>query len=361
VSPAQVQLKATIAGALKVSADGHREGDKLEGNKASGKLAIDLHAKLEGRLKVTSTFKSYDGDIPGLKDVDIAAVAEVPFDPFLLGDGEEVEAVANVPETKLPDVPLSGVPGHLELTVKPGTIVKATLHGSCLRGAEKIATYSGATTTSGTIVLEAKVVLDLPAPLNKGVTVPAISIDLPETAGTIESKSEASASVRDFSAGSCSGGAAATADEGAAPATPAEGAKTEEPGQCSALANTAPTIEVEIVKGELPAAAGGKIADGTYALTAMRLYDSAADATPGPTGETMKRTIKITNGTWEAATEYAGKKESSKSTFVTSAGYITRDLSCPRAMTYEDQYTATATTISLIDTAGGAVYTYGKQ
>jgi hypothetical protein len=364
ISPAQVQLEATIGGALKVSADGHRDGEKLEGNKGSGKLAIDLHAKLEGRLKVTSTFKNYDGDIPGLKDIDIAAVAEVPFDPFLLGDGEEVEAVANVPETKLPDVPLGGVPGHLELTVKTGSIVKAKLHGSCLRGAEKIATYSGATTTSGTLVLEAKVVLDLPAPLDKGVTVPAISIDLPETKGTIESKSEASASVSDFSAGACSAGTTTPAAEGTEPAsgTNGEAAKTGDTAQCSAIANTAPTVEIEIVKGELPSALGGKIVEGTYALTAVRAYDSAADATPGPTGETIKRTIKISAGTWEAATEYGGKKESSKSTFVTASGYITRDLSCPKpATTYEDQYTATATTISLIDTAGAVVYTYGKQ
>lgn len=351
VSPAQVSFKAKAEGALRMSAAAHRAGEKLEGNKGSGKLAIDLHAKLEGRLKVTSTFKSYDGEIPGLKDVDIAATAEAPFDPFLLGEGEEVEAIANVPETKLPDVPLSGVPGHLELTVKEGTTVKAKLHGSCLRGAESKASYSGATTTSGTLVLNAKLVLDLPAPLDEAIDLPDISIDLPETSGALEAKSEA-AGVPDFTAGTCS---AEPGGKEGAPGTN-ESPKPSEPTECTDLANSAASVTGERVTGTEPVGAGGKIADGTYSLLSLRAYSYS-----GYEGVTFKRTIRISKGKLEVVTDMDGDVSRTSGVYVASGKTLSRSFSCPAPeLTDAPQYTATPTSLTLIF-PDHTVYTYGKQ
>ena len=55
----------------------------------------------------------------------------------------------------VPPGEVDGMPGHLELTIKEGTTVKASLHGTCLRGGESKGLFSGATTMSGTLVLHA--------------------------------------------------------------------------------------------------------------------------------------------------------------------------------------------------------------
>lgn len=352
VGPAQVSFKASVAGALRMSGDAHAVGGKLEGNAGTGKLAIDLHAKLEGHLKVTSTFKSYEGAIPGLENLDIAATAEAPFDPFLLGEGEEVEAIANVPETKLPDVPLSGVPGHLELTVKKGTTIKAKLHGTCLRGAESSASFTGATTTSGTLVLQARLVLDLPAPLDKAIDLPELSIALPEAKGSLEATGDA-AGVPEFSAGSCAVEPAENEGSGEGNAS----SKPNAPAVCNDLPNSAPFVTSERMTGTEPVATGGRVADGVYSLVALRTY---ADSVPA--GLTMRRTIRVSKGKLDVITETDGEVTRHTAVFIANATTFTRSFSCG-APDYTDapEYSATPTSLTLIFPDDHTVYTYGKQ
>jgi hypothetical protein len=87
---------------------------------------------MDGRLVVDSPLKKVDGDLPGLKDVDIPIGGEIAFDPFLVEDGEEATLETPVPETKLPPIPLGSVPGKLELTIASGSKLTATFQGTCL-------------------------------------------------------------------------------------------------------------------------------------------------------------------------------------------------------------------------------------
>lgn len=355
VSPAQVSFKASADGALKVRAGSRPVADKIEGIAGSGKLAIDLHAKLEGRLKVTSTFKSYDGEIPGLKDVDIAATAEVPFDPFLLGEGEEALAVAKVPETKLPDVPLSGVPGSLQLTVREGTTVSAKLRGTCLRGEGAIATFQGATTTSGTLVLKATLKLDLPKPLDKSIDLPDITVDLPETKGTIEAKS-AAAGIPTFTEGTCGGAPAKEPDTGAGSSGPGTGGE-EKGEQCTDLTSSGAFVVPERNAAPAPTATGGRIAEGTYVLQSVRSYDDVYVGT-----QAFKQTMRITKGRMELVSQYDDSEElfPRAGSFEVWGTTLYYTVDCPRVRPEtSSKFIATPTSLVQIF-PDGMIYTYGK-
>lgn len=351
--PAQVSFKASIGGSLRSSARAQITGGNIEGVKGSGKLALDLHAKLAGHLKVTSTLKSYDGEIPGLDGIDIAAIAEAPFEPFLLGDGRSVEAIANVPEAKLPDIPLGSVPGHLELTVKSGSTVTAKLAGSCLSGADAKVAFTGATTMSGKILLEAKLVLDLPRPLNEAIALPLITINLPETTGALESKS-AVVSAPSFSEGASCGSTPPSTTPGTGTTTPEVPA-----GQCTALANGGPLVATETHPGIEPTAAGGKVNDGTYVLTGIRYY-----GTNTPQSPMLRRTLRVANGRFEVVSRYEDDEATAFSgVFIANGKTLTRSFECPAEQKFTDApgFTASTTHLTLFFAKDHIVHTYAKQ
>jgi len=353
--PAQVSLSASIAGGLHVTAVGQRAGERIEGVKGTGKLGVDLHAKLAGRLKVTSAFKSYDGEIPGLADIDLAAVAEAPFDPFLLGEGESIETVATVPPAKLPDIPLSGVPGHLELSVVEGSTVKATLHGSCLTGADSKLTFAGTTTMTGTLVLEAKLVLDLPKPLDQAVTLPTITIPLPEAKGTIDAVGDASGAA--FTAGACAPAPESTPSDPGASTSP--GAPASPAGACTTLENDAPLVTTEAVAGAEPVAAGGTVADGTYVLTSSRVYGGKSSSSVA-----IRRTLRIIKGKFEVVTESEDAEHTAFSgVFITAAKSFTRSFDCPADEAFTDQpgYTTSGSSLTLFFPSSHAAHTYSRR
>lgn len=354
--PAQASFKASIGGALRSTTRAQIADGKAVGVKGSGKLAIDLHAKLAGRLKVTSTLKSYDGEIPGLENIDIAAVAEASFDPFLV-DGQSVEAIASVPETKLPDVPLGSVPGHLELTVKSGSTVTAKLAGSCLSGADSKVAFTGATAMSGKIVLEAKLVLDLPRPLDEAVTLPLITIDLPETKGALASTS-AAVSAPTFSSGASCGSAPPTSEPGTTnPALP--------PGQCTALVNVGQMVPTYLDGRLEPTAAGGKIEDGTYVLTAVRKYVSQEEA-ESYTGAlpSIARTLRVAKGKFEVVSTYDdGEKTAYSGVYIANGKLLSRSFECSAEGKFTDApgFTANSTNITLFFASDHSVHKYAKQ
>src|SRR5262249_26626430 len=178
-SPAQVSLTLTAGGPISVDAVGTNAGGKLQGKAGASKLKLDVHVKLAGHLKVNIAPVNYDGDLPGLSNIDIPIAGETPFDGFLL-TGSPAQVAANIPETKLPDIPLGSVPGHLELTVGAGSQMTASFKGSCLSVKGGKATWQGQTTTSGKINLKASLVLDIP--LHKQtVPLPDIPVDLPQS------------------------------------------------------------------------------------------------------------------------------------------------------------------------------------
>ena len=93
-SPAQVSLKLSAGGKVKVTSSGRAGGDGLGGVPGSGKLALDLHVKMDGRLKIDSTLKKVDSDLPGLTDVDIPVKGAIAFDPFLLESADAADVAA---------------------------------------------------------------------------------------------------------------------------------------------------------------------------------------------------------------------------------------------------------------------------
>lgn len=186
-SPAQVQMVLSAGGAIKIDAVGTNDGGKIAPRAGSGKLTLDIHVKATGKLKVDTALKKYDGDLPGLKNLDIPIAGEVAFDPFLLDDGETAEVTADVPETKLPPIPLGSVPGELQLTVMKGSTLTTKYHGTCVAVSGGKATYSGQATTSGKLVLKGSLALKLPSPLDKAVDLPAFDVAIPETPTALDS------------------------------------------------------------------------------------------------------------------------------------------------------------------------------
>jgi hypothetical protein len=178
-SPAQVSLALSAGGAVNVAAVGVAAAEGLAGRPGSGTLSLDLHVKMDGRLKIDTRLKKVDGDLPGLADIDIPITGEISFDPFLLGKGESAVVEASIPETKLPPIPLGSVPGKLELTVTAGSSITSSFRGTCLSVAGGEASYDGEVTTSGTLILKGALALDLPAPLNKTIDLGEIPVTIP--------------------------------------------------------------------------------------------------------------------------------------------------------------------------------------
>lgn len=54
-SPAQVELSLSAGGGVRVEAHGKVSDKGLEGEAGSGKMTLDLHLKLDGRLKTDAT------------------------------------------------------------------------------------------------------------------------------------------------------------------------------------------------------------------------------------------------------------------------------------------------------------------
>ena len=206
-SPAQVQLTLSAGGGLAIEAAAEPSSGALAGKPGGGKLSIDLHMKLAGRLKVDSTFKSYDGELPGLKDIDIPIASSVPFDGLLLDAAESAEASADLPETTLPEIPLGSIPGSLVLTVVKGSKLTSKFHATCLSVAGGTASYSGETKTAGTLVLKGKIVLKLPAPLNKSIDLPEITVPIPEVTTTTDAAPLTVSGIEDATQGSCNASA----------------------------------------------------------------------------------------------------------------------------------------------------------
>lgn len=206
-SPAQVQLTLSAGGGLAIEAAAEPSGGTLAGKPGGGKLSIDIHMKLAGRLKVDSTFKSYDGELPGLKDIDIPIAGSVPFDGLLLDAAESAEASADLPETTLPEIPLGSIPGSLVLTVVKGSKLTSKFHATCLSVAGGTASYAGETKTGGTLVLKGKIVLKLPAPLNKSIDLPEITVPIPEVTTATDAAPLTVSGIEDAKQGACNASA----------------------------------------------------------------------------------------------------------------------------------------------------------
>lgn len=203
-APAQVQLKLSAGGGVKIEATGKPSAKGLEGKKGSGKVAIDLHVKLDGRLKADAT--GTDGDLPGLKDIDIAIKGETSFDPFLVGDGQEAKLDAKIPAADLPEIPLGATPGKLRLSVVEGSVLRSKFAGSCVSVSNQKATYAGALTTSGTLILKGTLALEMLG-LEKSFDLGQIEVPIPELTAPLDFAAKDAKGAKDGSDGARCGGA----------------------------------------------------------------------------------------------------------------------------------------------------------
>lgn len=202
-SPAQIELKLSAKGALTVDAAFTQAADHLAGVAGGGKVTLDVHVKMDGRLKLDSPVKQYDGDLPGLKDIDIPIAAGVAFDPFLLDDGRSADVSAELPETKLPPIPLGSVPGTLTLTILKGSVLTSKFHGSCVSVAGGQASYTGTAGTSGKLLIAGTLALSLPAPFDKTVDLPTIEVPIAESTVSLTSEPLSVSGVTDWHQGAC--------------------------------------------------------------------------------------------------------------------------------------------------------------
>jgi hypothetical protein len=109
------------------------------------------------------------------------------FDPFLL-DGK-AEVTSEIPETKLPGIPIGAV-GSLVLTIAKGSTLTSVFNGVCAAvsaGPDAKAQYLGRTTTNGTLKLKPTVVLKLP-PLGseKPFDLPEITVPIPAVTAALD-------------------------------------------------------------------------------------------------------------------------------------------------------------------------------
>ncbi len=208
--PARMSLKLVAAGNVVVDAAATADGTAVTGRPGGGKLKLDVHVKLEGTLKVDAGTVKYDGPIPGLAGVDVPIGGEKPFDGLLL-DGPAAQVDANLPETKLPDIPLGTVPGHLSITVVAGSKLTTSFKGACVEVHGGKATYTGQITTAGTLVLKSQIVLNIP--LIKPIDLPDTTVPIPSSSKPLVSAIVEAPGAPDSTTGAC-GSAGAGSDGG---------------------------------------------------------------------------------------------------------------------------------------------------
>jgi hypothetical protein len=181
-SPVQLELSISASGSGAVDARAVASGSKsaptLTAKKGSGKVAIAGGFAFDGRLVVDITgLPKYDGPIPGLADVKLEFSGDGTFDPYLLGG--EAKAVAPIPATDLPAIPLpGGLPGKLVLKVSEGSEVDVAFHGTCASIEGATAQYTGSVTRGGSLVLAPRVEIDVPVVGTKTFDIPSVTVPI---------------------------------------------------------------------------------------------------------------------------------------------------------------------------------------
>lgn len=171
------------------------------------------------------------------------------------------------------------------LTVAKGSVLRSTFHGTCLSVAGGDASYVGETTTSGTLVLRGKIVLKLPAPLDKSADLPAITVDIPATTTKAESARVPASGIGDAEGGACGATQPGGARDG--------GASPDDPGASDARSDAAkPTDSGAATPSDSGArGAGSPLPDAS-------IGDAGGDAEGGlPTGSTFSVTVDSLHGT----------------------------------------------------------------
>jgi hypothetical protein len=164
--PVQASFALSAKGNVTVSAkagiSGSAKSPVLTGLPGTGRIVIDGGFAMVGNLKVDPgallPVDPYDGPIPGLDNVEIAVGGELEFDPFSIG--ETVTAVAEIPPTELPGIPLpSPIPGELILTIGEGSVVEIGFTGGNVCAGDDEAGFDGVMVRGGQLVIEPRIAI----------------------------------------------------------------------------------------------------------------------------------------------------------------------------------------------------------
>jgi hypothetical protein len=108
-----------------------------------------------------------------------------------------------------------------------------------------------------------------------------------------------------------------------------------------------------------PTMTGGTIADGTYVLVADVNYGTSTPAS----NSVVSATLVISGTSWQIVITDHVKTQSEvqSATVATSGNELTTTTTCGGQGTGQDEYTATATTLSWLDTTKLELVTWQKQ
>jgi hypothetical protein len=120
---------------------------------------------------------------------------------------------------------------------------------------------------------------------------------------------------------------------------------------CNALVNSAPLVDPVYVATAVPVASGGSILDGTYYLTANRVY-TGIGGTTGPTGGQVKNTYSLQSGLMNWVGWHTGLTTDTRSTarITTSGNQVTATTTCGSEAGGVQGYTASTSQIQFIIT-----------
>jgi hypothetical protein len=128
---------------------------------------------------------------------------------------------------------------------------------------------------------------------------------------------------------------------------------------CNQLALPSTTVTVQPGRGLPPAATGGAIADGTYVLTSVTDFE----ADDGLVGQPTSGVLVLSGGALQSVSSSpkGGGLDRSSATFVVSDTTMTETGTCGLSAPLTQGYTATATTLSLIQASPAIVSTFTRS
>lgn len=102
---------------------------------------------------------------------------------------------------------------------------------------------------------------------------------------------------------------------------------TDAPVVCNTLVAAGGQAPLAVVAEDAPTPTGGTLADGTYALTAAKVY--AGPGAPATVIGSAAVTLKLTGTKFETLSETGGKATTGSGTFATNGAAITLRDTCP--------------------------------
>jgi hypothetical protein len=182
-SPVQVKMLFTVEAKLAATANavvgGSNDAPIMSGKAGSGMYKLDVKLVFQVLVKIDLTGVSYEGPVDENADITFEIGDEISFDPFLLGS--MVPIAADVPETKLMELPLAGsIPGvDGNVIIHISGLVNSEFSGTCAAINGSQAHYMGSTATSADLILKPSIAVKIPFVYDETIEVGEIPVAIP--------------------------------------------------------------------------------------------------------------------------------------------------------------------------------------